>query len=273
MNKKICIFWLWFQGRQYLKYFLKNNYEVVWVCRTIETKENIEREFWINVVTNYKNVLDNNIDLLVLSVYPIDIYEELFEYSENYNYDILSDLPLTFNSYLLNKYLSNERLFLMLMESKLDFFNFFVKNNLDKIHYAKCLILQNKDNLLKQKYKKESLIVDTHYVLNNLLWLPENKININYKFIDRNIKNIEYIIELFLINWEKVIFRYEEWKWQIFCINSKWEVYYKNIKRIIVDDIMNLIISDIKEKNRNYIEDYYNNFIYIIKKFNYEKII
>jgi hypothetical protein len=104
-----------------------------------------------------------------LSAYPIEIYEEVLYYSKKYDYKILSDLPITFDKILLKKYLSNEKLYLMLLETKLDFFNNFFNKNIHNIKFVNCTILQNKNNLKNQKYKKESIIVDIHYALNNLL--------------------------------------------------------------------------------------------------------
>ncbi len=268
MIKKVCVFWLWYQWKQYIKYFLKNKIDVVWVCKTVQTKNSIEIEFWINVYIGYKEILDNSIDLLILSAYPIDIYEEILEYSRNYDYNILSDLPITFDSDLLSKYLKNNKLFLLLMETKLDFFNSFVSKELNCIYKAECLILQNKENLLMQKQKKESIIVDTQYVLNNLLLLPNNLIKINYKFIDKSIKNIEYIIKLFLLNWEAVIYKYEDWKGKIYCVNENMKVSYQRIENIFFDKILDEIFFDIENKKRLYINEYYDKFTYILKKIN-----
>jgi hypothetical protein len=112
--------------------------------------------------------LNSSIDILVLAAYPIDIYEEIIEYSKDFNYKILSDLPISFHPEILLKHIGNKQVHLFLQETYLSFFRkiSLLNNNIININ---CLLLQNKNNLLHQEFKRESLIVDTQYMLNNLL--------------------------------------------------------------------------------------------------------
>ncbi len=270
MIKKVVVFWLWRQWKQFLRFFKNNNYDVIWVCKSIKTKNEIEKQYWIVVYTDYKKCLNNNIDLLVLCAFPILIYEEIFDYSSMYNYKILCDLPMSFNFKKLSGYLENEKLFLFLLETKTEFFkNFFLKNK-DNISSINCLILQNKDNLKQQVYTKESVIVDSHYLLNNLLWINYNKLNLKFKFIEREIKDVEYIIELFMHNSWKIIYKYEDGKGIIIFINNDWEIIYKKDDRIVFDMILKDILNDIWLDKNCYKKEYFNSFNYLLTTFNYE---
>lgn len=270
MIRNVVIFWLWWQWKQFIKYFLKNKYNVIWICRSLDTKKNIENEFSIKVYNDYRNILDNKIDLLILCAFPIDIYEEILKYSENYTYKILSDLPISFNLEYLEKYVKNEKVFLFLIETKLEFYeNYFIKYN-NEIIKINCLLLQNKDNLKQQKYLKESVIVDTQYMCNNLIGTNLDLLNINYKFVERGIKNIEYIIELFLKKWEKVIYKYEDWKGIIIFCDIYWAIVDKKIENILFDTVLSKYIDDINLNKNSYKEEYINFFTYLLTNFNYE---
>jgi hypothetical protein len=99
---------------------------------------------------------------------------------------------------------------LFLLETKLDFSNTYLPKYKKEIKDINCVLLQNKDNIKLQKYKKESIIVDTQYMLNNLLGIDYNILNISYKFVERKIKNVEYYVEIVLNNNSKIIYKYED---------------------------------------------------------------
>lgn len=270
MINKVAIFWLWWQGKQFIRFFKNNWYNPIGICKSKETKYNIEKEFWIEVYTNYKECLNNDIDLLVLCAYPIDIYKEVLEYSKIYNYYILSDLPITFDEKLLNLYLKNEKLYLFLLETKTIFFNKYYLLNKDKINKINCLVLQNKENLTNQINKKQSVIVDSHYMLNNLLWVDFNLLDINYKFVERKVKDVEYIIEIFLNNGTKIVYKYEDWKWITLFIDNTWTIIDRNIELIVFDVVLKEIIDNIKSKVNSYKKEYLKNFTYLLTNLHYE---
>ncbi|MDD3302429.1 MAG: hypothetical protein PHN31_02660 [Candidatus Gracilibacteria bacterium] len=263
MIKNIVVFGLGWQGKQFVRFFKNNNYNIIGVCKTQETKIKVTNEFGINVFIDYKKCLNNNIDLLVLCAYPIDIYDEIIQYSKNYEYKILSDLPITFDLNKLNNYISNDKLFLFLLETKTEFFNNYYKKNLEKIKKVNCLVLQNKGNLRQQKYLRESVIVDTHYMFNNLLGVDNKKLDIRYKFVDRDIKNVEYIIELLLDDLGKIIYKYEDGRGIIVLIDKEGNTK-KKTDYIVFDLILREYLKDI-ENNYNKINgDYLKNFTYLL---------
>lgn len=269
MIKTVAIFWLWWQGKQFLRYFTKD-YNVIWICRTSETKEKIENEFWIKVYTSYKECLNEGIDLLVLCAYPILIYEEILDYSKDYNYKILSDLPLTFDLDLLEIYIKNQRLYLFLLETKTEFYKNYYLENKEKIVEVNCLILQNRENLKKQKFKRESVIVDSHYMLNNLIWIDNKILKINYKFIEREVMDVEYIIELKLRNSRKIVYKYQDGQWIIIEFDEKLNIIDKKKNRITFDLLLNEIIEDIENGINTLNEEYFKNFTYLLTNLNYE---
>jgi len=269
MIKSVVIFGLWWQGKQFINYFKKKNYKVYWICQSKKTKKNIESKYWIIVYLNYKEILSNNIDLLILSAFPIDIYEKVLDFSLKFNYKILSDLPITFDLSLLKKYIFNDKIYLFLLETQNILFNNIEFDNILKIE---CLVFQNKNNLLLQKYKKESIIVDTHYVLNNLLLIDMYSIlKIKYKFIEKIIKDIEYIIKIDFIDWNNIVYKHENWKWILIKRNYLNELLYIKKEQIIFDKVLDNIISNINKSNNFYKKEYYKMFSYLLKKFNYEK--
>lgn len=268
MIKKVAIFGLGYQGKQFLKYFLKHSYEVVGICKTKETQRNIQEQFWISVYTDYKMILNNNIDLLILCAYPINIYSETIKYSEKFNYKILADLPITFDRKQFLEYEKNNQLFLFLQEAKLDFFRQ-VQGKISDAQKIEIFILQNKLNLQKQTYKKESIIVDTHYALCNVLWFEYKKINISYVFVERKIKNMEYVIKMHMLDSSQTVLLYEDGKQIVakykngFCISK--------MKKIIVfDEIMDIIILDIEQEKNIYKKEYFQMLLYLFKKLSYE---
>ena len=271
MINKVVIFWLWWQWKQFIKFFLNRNYIVYWICKTESTKNIIEKEFWIEVFTDYSIILSNNIDLLVLSAYPIDIYDEIISFSNKFNYKILSDLPITFNIKSLNSYVLNDRIYFFLLETKLYFFSYISSLKLDEIYSIDCLLYQNKDNLISQKFRKESLIVDSHYIFNNLLLLDKNFINLNFKFVSRSIKNIEYIINIKFKSWNKLIYKYEDWKWLFYVFDYLNNLLFYNCEVIKFDNLLEEYISDINLNNNFYKNNYYESFSLLLKKFSYEK--
>lgn len=270
MIKKIAIFWLWWQWKQFIRFFKNNWYTVIGICKTVDTKYKVEEEFWIEVFTDYKEVLNNEIDLLVLCAYPITVYKEVLRYSKDYNYKILSDLPITFDIWFLKSCLDDKKLFLFLLETKTIFFKDFYLKNKNKIDRVNCLVLQNKENLKKQKNIKESIIVDSHYMLNNLLWIDLTLLSINYKFVEREIKDVEYIIEIFLNNFWKIVYKYEDWKWITIFIDNNWEITDKKIETIVFDLVLKDFISNINSNKNIYKKEYFNNFNYLLTNFTYE---
>ncbi len=270
MDKKVVIFWLWWQWKQFLSYFIKKKYSVIWICKSEKTKESIENIYKIKVFTDYKKVLSNDIFLLVLCAYPVDIYDEVISYSRKYNYKILSDLPISFNKDKIQSYWNIQRLFFFIMETKLFFFKY-LKKNLHKVKKVNCIIYINKNNLSKQKFKKESIMVDTHYCLNNLLWINLDLLEIKYKLKLDTIKDVEYIIEVLFFDWFKWIYKYEDGRWIMLIKNKKGLTQEVFNNRIFFDNVMNEYIRDIFNWNNYYKKEYINNFIFLIEKLGYEK--
>ncbi|NDK07668.1 hypothetical protein EOM39_00305 [Candidatus Gracilibacteria bacterium] len=271
MIKNVVVLGLGWQGKQFVEFFKKNNYNVVGVCRTKTTKNIIEKKYGINVYTDYKKCLDNKVDLLVLCAYPISIYEEVLVYSKIYDYKILSDLPVTFDIKLLESCIENKKFFLFLLEAKTEIFNNFFTKYKNVFFKINCLVLQNKNNLKKQINTKESILVDTQYMLNNLLGVNTDLFNIKYKFISRDIKDVEYIIEIVLNNFSKFVYKYEDGKGIIVFIDKEGRIIEKKEEKIIFDFIMEKVILDIERDNSFLKKDYFKNFNYLLTNFNYEK--
>ncbi len=271
MIKKVVIFWLWWQWKQFLSFFIKNRYKVFWVCKTQKTKMIIESMYNIKVFTNYRKILNNNIDLLVLSAYPIGIYQEVIQYSKSFQYKILSDLPVTFEKSFFEHCTIDDKLYLFLLEAKLPFFEATnLYNNREDVNIIEITLFQNKQNLSKQKYKKESIIVDLHYAFCNILWLMFEKVKFNFSFINREIKDVEYIIRVIYKEGKSNILRYEEGSCYFYEYNN-WILQSKLKERIVFDDVLSLVLEDIEQDKNLYKKEYFRMLSYLCNKLNYEK--
>ena len=85
LEKKILIIWLWQQWKKLINFLIsewcKNN--IIWVCKTTETKIYTENEYNITVITDYKKALkiyNKNISFIFIWVNPIKIQEEIYKY-------------------------------------------------------------------------------------------------------------------------------------------------------------------------------------------------
>lgn len=261
MIKKVVVFGLWYQWKQFLNYFLKNNFEVYWICKTLETKDKIEKEFWIQVFTDYKKILNNNIDLMVLCAYPIDIYEEVIEFSKKYNFKILADLPISFSEDFLQKNIWNKQLFLFNLETKLPIFKI-IKEDIENIIKSEAILYINDYNI----WNKNWVLVDLQYLVNNLLLLDLKKISFKTIYVNRDIKNIEYIIKIFLKD-KVILYKYEDWFWKIIYMDYEKNILKIQKNKIIYDEIISSFISDINNNSQKYHKEYMQKFIYLLWKY------
>jgi hypothetical protein len=107
-------------------------------------------------------------------------------------------------------------------------------------------------------------------MLNNLLWVNLDLIDIKFKFTNKEIKNIEYILEVILLNWNKIIYKYEDGKWIFINIDNNWKIVDKKIEKIIFDTILDDFIGDMELWIHKAKKDYYKMFNYILTIYNYE---
>lgn len=194
--KKVLILWLWGQWIKYVKYFLKNNYEVIWVCNTSKTKIKIEKNFKIKVLLEYKNIDFNDFELIIIAL-PIDIQAQVaLEIAKKTHINILVEIPVSFdNSKLLEltKY-DNIKFYLEEYFTKLSTFLQKIElNELTKIQIELYVSHEDKNN-------KDALKVAYVHVLNNFLLsdFDLNIIDIKLKF--HNSENINYKINFIYKN-------------------------------------------------------------------------
>lgn len=256
--KKIIIVWLWYQGKIFIKFFLKKGYEVIWVCKTEQTKKKIESEYNIEVFLDYKIAIKKNLDvfLIVLCAYPIDFYEDFLNFVCLYNIKILTDLPISFNLNFLDKIVSNDNIYFLLLETKMYFFEKFFNEKKIKIE---CNLYFNRENLLSIRNPREFLLVDSQYLYNNFLGFDLSKIKLNFLEKKSIIKNLEYLI---IVN-DNFFYKYEDWK--ILYYDKRNNI--KKVELIIYDYLLDKILFDIENWKNLYKEEYLKNFTYLFKKY------
>lgn len=261
MIKNVVVFWLWYQWKQFLRYFLKKNYNVFGICKTENTKNEMKKKFNIQVFTDYKKILNEKIDLLVLTAYPIDIYEDVIEYSHKFNYKILSDLPISFSQSFFKKYFPSKQIFLFHLETKLFLFKF-IQKNIEKISKVEWFLLCNDYNISNKNW----VLVDEQYLLNNLLLIDLSQIYIKRIFVKREIKNVEYLIKIYLKD-IIVLYKYEENAWKIIIYNENKKILIDKNILFHYDDLIEKYISDIKKNNNSFQKEYIEKFIFLLKKY------
>lgn len=214
--KKVLILWLWGQWRKYINYFLKNNYEVLWVCNTSKTKNEIENKFKIDVLLDYKNI-DLNVFEIIIIALPIDIQAQVaLEISNKTNKKILVEIPVTFNEELLHELISKQNIIFFLEEYFTKFSTLLRKinlNDLTKIQIELFISHQDKDNIDALKVAYVHLF--NNFLINNFDFNKleislkyHNFENINYKIITnykKSLVNYSFLQEKYLQIWDKKI--------------------------------------------------------------------
>jgi len=115
--KKVLIIWLWWQWEKYINYFKKNNYKVFWVCKTIKTKEKIEKKYSIWIELDYKKINYNDFDIIIISLPPTIQWQVSLEILESwYKNKLIIEIPVTWNKKELEKIKKYKNAFFFLEE-------------------------------------------------------------------------------------------------------------------------------------------------------------
>lgn len=232
--QKVLVVWLWGQWQKYLNYFMKNNYEVFWVCRTEETKEKIGKEYGIEVSLDYDEFLDHPQPLLnkeggrtetpplnkgrlggvfnivIVSLPPEVQWEIALELVEKYpNIKVIVEIPVSWDSHVIEKLKKYENCIFYLEEYFTLLWQF-----LRKIDVSLVEEIDIKVTVAKEDYENEKASKVTHvHIMNNFIgsWIDSEKLNLSYQFHNREDIFYEVAFEykgtkiLYIFNQEKYL--------------------------------------------------------------------
>jgi len=206
--QKVLVVWLWGQWQKYLNYFLKNNYQVFWACRTWVTKKKIEKEYGIEVSLDYDKFLDHPqpllikvggrietppltkgrlggvIDIIIVCLPPEVQWEIALELVQKYpNIKVIVEIPVSWDAQVIEKLKKYENCIFYLEE----YFTF-LWQFLRKIDVSLVEKIDIQITVSKEDYENEEAAKVTHvHIMNNFLgsWIDFEKLNLTYQFHER----------------------------------------------------------------------------------------
>lgn len=210
IRQKALIIGLWWQWKKYLNYFLKNGYLVSGICKTDITKNAIEKEYSINVFTNY-SILDwENFDVIIVSL-PLEkqwkIVKKLAKKYKKSKFFV--EIPVTTDIKILKELTKMENISYFMEESWTLLSKLLLKLKNPKIDIE---ITLNKSD----KTDYNAMFVCYTHLLNNFLFVQKlpNLWEIKFNYHDKEDifyrvsfwPNLVYIFDEKprLINWKKV---------------------------------------------------------------------
>jgi len=242
MNKKVLIFWLWFQWKKYIKYFLDNWYIIDWISKTWLNKNNI---IWLNEIYSFEyieNKKDFNFvkyNYIIVAIKPYDEQDNVIKslLEKEIKNKIIIEKPVSYDMDLLYKILQLDNYYFFIDENILwNLYKKVFKNNINNIKFiiydksgynhilehmiAPFLFFDNFIDILDLieikfwKDKKEDTfyydIIYNNFIINCNKWIinlnSKNIYNLYFKNSLDFLLNLDYIYnKLFKINF--LIFR------------------------------------------------------------------
>lgn len=193
MNSALII-WLWGQWKKYINYFIKNNYEVVWVCRTLKTQKYIEYKYWIRVHTDYKSINYYSFDIIIVCLPPTTQWEiSLDILQRGYTKRMIIEIPVTWDKNILKKIQEFKNAHFFLEEYFTILSQFLRKVKINFISNICINVICSEKDFYDEKAKK---VTDIH-VRNN--FLGTNLIIPKYIFSFHSSEDIFYEISFLYI--------------------------------------------------------------------------
>jgi len=208
--KKVLVIWLWGQWEKYINYFKKNNYEIFWVCKTINTKHLIENKFNISVSLNYSKLDLNSFNLIIVCLPPEIQWTIWLDILQKWYKDrLIIEIPVTWNNKELEEIKKYKNVFFFLEEYYTLMAQFLRKIDINKIKLLNINIITNKIDYANINARKVSYI----HVNNNFIWthIKLDDIVYNFEFHDREDIFYEIYLEynksiiIYVFNTEKYL--------------------------------------------------------------------
>ena len=184
MNK-VLIIWLWKQWEKYIHYFLKNNYTVYWVCKTVETKHKIQKKYGIQVENDFLTFLKvQEVSIIVIALSPEIQWKIALELAKKYPaIQIIVEIPVSWDNKIIKELKKYQNCIFYLEE----YFTLLAKflRKIDTLSIKKVYI---KVSVSKEDYyDKNSAKVTYLHIMNNFLWtnIDRDLIQFSYYFHQR----------------------------------------------------------------------------------------
>lgn len=206
--KKVLLFWLWPQWQKYLKYFLKNNYFIDWVCKTEKTRQYIEKNYFIKIFLENENFNIFDYDLIIFALPPKIQWEKVLEILEKwFSKKIIVEIPVSFDNQIINKIKKYNNVFFFLEEYFTKLWYFLRKINCDKIEKIKINIFTNKQDY-ENIFAREVTFL---HIKSNFLWLNLAENIFEYEVNYHDLEDIFYEVNFFYNNLE-IFYSFKEKK-------------------------------------------------------------
>ncbi len=235
--KKILIFWLWLQWKKYLNFFIKNSYEVHWVCKTHNTKKEISDLYKINVFLEKDKINLFNYDLIILALPPDIQWQKAIEIVSTWFLNkIIVEIPVSFDKDTVNKLINYENVFFFLEEYYTILGEFLRKIDISLINEINISVFTNKLDYQNLEARKVTFL----HINSNFLWLNIDENIFEYDINFHNREDIFYKIN-FNYNWINIFYNF--WEEKFLIIGEK--KYFDNfnfdmvLKKYIETDINN----------------------------------
>lgn len=269
-NKKIIVIWLWKQWKKIVNFFISlwlvDN--IIWICKTIETKEYCEKKFNIYISLDLDLVINkygSDVWFIFIWVMPDDVQDEIYIKTNN----IFTNVPILIEkSFIsessLNKINMNH--FTWIIVEEYSYLPFFIKikeirDNIKEINIIVNLNEATYSEILKKELSfmsyiywyiyildisnikvikiskldwkaKVLLLINWHIIINIILKRTDNVYNFN-SIIYKDINNNKFIFnansKYFLFNWNKFLNNSLNWYFDVFLENKIGKLLNKDI--------------------------------------------
>jgi len=185
----VLIIWLWGQWKKYINYFVKNNYEIIGVCKTLKTQRYIQQKYWIKVYLDFKKLDYSYFDVIIVSLPPSIQWEASLDILQRgYTKKIIIEIPVTWNKNILKKIQKFKNAYFFLEEYFTILSQLLRKINISLVSSIYINVICSEKDFYSEKARR---VTDIH-IRNNFLGV--DLILPKYKFYFHNSENIFYEI-------------------------------------------------------------------------------
>lgn len=206
---KVLIIWLGRQWQKYIDYFLKNNYEVYWVCRTQETRKNIENKYKIKASLNYMDFVDVDFHTVIIALPPAIQWKIWLEVAGVFRKStVVIEIPVSFDMDDIQKLCHKDNVLFFMEEHFTLLANFLSKIDLNEIDRMDIKLFIDREDLDNQQAVQVAYI----HLLNNFYWLDMDLSKLHIEMETHNQEDIFYEVH-FMYGWKKIAYIFNKEKW------------------------------------------------------------
>jgi len=182
--KTALIIGLGWQWKKYIEYFLKNDYQIAWVCQSIDTKNSISKKYNIPVFLETSQLKINTFDIIVVAIPPENQWLVALNILGNwFVWKLIIELPVSWNQEEISLLKNYENVFFFLEEYYTLLAKFLRKVWASDIDDVLIDVYTHRDDFENIQAKEVTYI----HIKNNFLWtwIPETKLHYSFNFHDR----------------------------------------------------------------------------------------